>query len=69
MMHIKTNDVSIQITGPDPDGHYWLGLACAGESCWIDLGRPTKMIETALLMAASVKFRPSESPTDGGSNG
>lgn len=65
MMHVKTNDVKMQITGPDPDGHYWLGLSGAGESCWIDVGRPTKMVETALLMAASVKFR----ANDGGSNG
>jgi hypothetical protein len=51
------NRLDVQITGPDPDGGYYLGLSAAGESCWIDIGKPQKMVETALLMAASAQFR------------
>lgn len=57
MIHVKTNDVSMQVQGPDATGRYSLHLSASGESCEIDLGVPRGMIETALLMAASVKFR------------
>lgn len=60
MTHVRTKDATMHIDGPDDSGHYWLHLSASGEACKIDLGRPTKMVETALLMAASVRFgRPS----------
>jgi hypothetical protein len=57
MIHVKTSGVSMQVQGPDDAGRYCLRLSASGESCEIDLGVPRGMIETALLMAASVKFR------------
>lgn len=56
MTHVRTKDATMHIYGPDDSGHYWLHLSASGETCRIDLGMPRGMIETALLMAASVKF-------------
>lgn len=56
MIRAKTKDTTLHIEGPDDSGHYWLHLSSSGENCRIDLGVPRGMIETALLMAASVKF-------------
>lgn len=56
MTHVRTKDATMHIDGPDDSGHYWLHLSASGETCRMDLGRPRGMIETALLMAASVKF-------------
>ena len=57
MTHVRTKDANMHIEGPDDNGHYWLHLSASGEACRIDLGMPRGMVETALLMAASVKFR------------
>lgn len=57
MIRAKTKDTTLHIEGPDDSGHYWLHLSSSGENCRIDLGMPRGMVETALLMAASVKFR------------
>lgn len=57
MTHVKTKDAAVHIEGPDASGHYWLHLSASSEACRIDLGIPRGMVETALLMAASVKFR------------
>lgn len=60
MTHVRTKDAAMHIEGPDDIGHYWLHLSASGETCRIDLGMPHGMVETALLMAASVKFGRSE---------
>ena len=57
MTHVRTKDAAMHIEGPDNKGHYWLHISASGEACRIDLGVPLGMVETALLMAASVKFR------------
>ena len=58
MINVKSNGVTMRITGPNSDGEYWLHLSGSGESCGFNLGRPMGMVSTALLMAASVKFGP-----------
>lgn len=66
MIHAKTKDTSLRIEGPDDSGHYWLHLSASSEACRIDLGIPRGMVETALLMAASVKFRALTTEADNG---
>lgn len=66
MTHVKTKDAAMHIEGPDDNGHYWLHLSASGETCRIDLGMPRGMVETALLMAASVKFRALTTEADNG---
>lgn len=54
MVNVKVEGVRMWITGPNDDGEYWLHLSASGHGCGFNLGRPTGMVATALLMAATV---------------
>jgi hypothetical protein len=46
-------ELTLRITGKNSDGEYWLHIDGSGQSAGFNLGAPSGMISSALLMAAS----------------